>query len=531
MPSNDVNIANAARRANNVVKVELKGANTLAHAGPNSGVISRHEIKYKIYPASGLNSAAFTESGGQVDLSIKEKPPGKVRSATLEVKVKATGASMVLCPAPFFFDKWELWPNDGTKDNVQRIFPESLIAYWAAINPAKFRALLPDLNMNENFWTNNVSIASGDSKIFRFPLLSDWFSMVQPNLQYIRGETILKLFTRNGIVVSGSGVPELQSVRLIFETEEHVDAVADYEESIYKGIVIKPYLNIQRIQPVAQTLTAGTQSSVSLENLSGACAGLGFCIRSSTSAASNGLLDFVDLGPDATIDIGTETNDSMLGMGSAIPADYFRTEVFSKHFSSDVSDKIPFYFIPFCENMSRALLGERNGFRKFNKDDKYLLYITPSGAGTAEVVTVDLPTGPNDAGYYALSLDGKVTNELVYNTSAANIKAALEGLDGSPFKEENGFTVTASDTAATDFTLTFSARANKLQGPPSKRFGVVKLLSTSLNDGGVACFASSSVTTAGKRGFTTGSYVVSVYAFMHRNAVINKGDVSFNDNI
>jgi hypothetical protein len=179
------------------------------------------------------------------------------------------------------------------------------------------------------------------------------------------------------------------------------------------------------------------------------------------------------------------------------------------------------YVLPLCADIKKAFAGMLDGgFMNFD-GTKIKLSIVPSAAGTAAVQTVNLAGGAN-AGYYKLAFRGETTNSLAYNTSAANVKAALEAL--RTFKDYPGspLTVTASGTAAADFTLTFDSTVE----PPQDQKDLVQLIAETINATGTGDFSDTSVTTYGKKGWTTGSaYTIDIYGYKFRDLFLRDGQI------
>ena len=87
--------------------------------------------------------------------------------------------------------------------------------------------------------------------------------------------------------------------------------------------------------------------------------------------------------------------------------------------------------IPFVHDLVRAEI-ENVADNCFVLDkSKYKLRITfpTNGVATTCVQTIALTTGTDTAGNYRPQFHGQSTNELAYNTSAANIAAALQNLE------------------------------------------------------------------------------------------------------
>ena len=149
-------------------------------------------------------------------------------------------------------------------------------------------------------------------------------------------------------------------------------------------------------------------------------------------------------------------------------------------------------------DLEQAFMRNHATAKRVLKGEEFL-HITPGPAGTSEVQTITLTNPANDGGYYQLAWGGDVTDSLVYNASVATMKAAFEAL---PSVKRAGLTVTFSGTAAATFTATFLP-----YGPVND---LIRIIPTSLNDGGVAEIGSTAITTPGVRGFSAGTYQIDI---------------------
>ena len=183
------------------------------------------------------------------------------------------------------------------------------------------------------------------------------------------------------------------------------------------------------------------------------------------------------------------------------------------------------YVLPFCENIHKSMSGHINGFYQFygQRSD---ICLTPSAAGVAEVQAVDLGITAADAGSYAFQVNGEVSDYLAYDATVAQMKTAFENM---PSVKNLGLTSTFSATAESgSFNITFDANRD---GRVSDRLGIVRVVPNNLNDGGVVAQPTSSVSTYGRKGWSSGSnYTVEMYFYKFVELCVDKnGNLSCKD--
>ena len=144
-----------------------------------------------------------------------------------------------------------------------------------------------------------------------------------------------------------------------------------------------------------------------------------------------------------------------------------------------------------------------------------------TSAGTAEVTTYTLTNAANDGGNYQFFVSAKndygseLSDSVAFGATVATMKSTVEALQPV---SDRGYTVTASGTATTTFTLTYDANND---GRISDNIDL-KMVVGNLNDGGVFDSVSTATTTYGQTGWSTSSdYSVYVYSYKYRVLTID----------
>ncbi len=490
----------------------------VAHTFPNIVMID----------ASPAVPTASLVNGTRVNFDFQPSQLQKVDSMSLRFDITESNANeMVLCDAAHFIDKIE-WQSSLESSSVfYTAYGDSL--YWeACVLPDKSQqtaGYLKDLNVSDTYGEGHPHTRSRQFS-YRLALVGHPFEYMKTFLQNHKGYMRVVITFRNGCVISGTGVAQLDNVCLeIVQHRISSDDIQRHRELAMK-LRMHRYLEPQRLQITSKTLTASTQATIDLDVFSGKFAFMAFCVRADGYAAtSNGLTKFVDLGDEATYDLLDASGRSLLGKASRLSL--LKNQMYAHHFDSDrFHSHRNMYVIPFCTDIKKAYQGSlAGGYMNFD-GSKIKLAITPSAAGVSVVQTINCNNPANDGGYYKLAFRGDVTNSLAFDALPAAIKAAFEALPSAKNYPGSPLTVTASAELKTDATLTFASTVE----PPQEAKDLVQVVCESINDGGAAEFTSTSVTTYGKKGFTTGSaYTVDIFMWKYRELFHKDGVIRSSD--
>lgn len=496
--------------ANKKVKVVAYPAHVTGHAD---------RVCYRTFPvkAGALPATAFT-TGALIKEKIETQSAGKIKSAYLELTIAESGASqsMTLAPVWQWFQYIELWTNNGSGDMIQRIYDDVLqFNLLTQLDNCRLKRVLSTSNCDsEALWTGDVIPASG-SRTYRLPLVGTFWDRFQPHFGSELKDIEVRFQCRNGIVTSGSGVPSLTSMNIIFE---ELDAHPITDQLHLKSHTVMAHVgNLLDWVLVEEstTFTAGTKRLIALDNIVGKVPYLLFVLRAAVTNANNGRQNYSTLGANAQIDLLDNSSQSLYGKGVAMKGSFLRDYIWIDQVNNDVAQRSAVYLLPFCESVSKSNHGVMCGFHEFD-GSKFYLSITPDAAAVDEIHTINCTNAANDGGRYCLELGGDVTDSLAFDANAAAIKAAVDAL---PFCARRRITSTASGALTTDATVTFTSPdgsdiVNRYKVKP------ITLVNNSLADGGVAEAAVSSVTTYGTNGFDgTGTYTISIYAPVFKRAI------------
>lgn len=467
-------------------------------------------------------NAAFT-TGTEIQFKIGHSQVRRVGTMSLRFKIQETsGNSMYLAPTGLWFDRIELW-SQNPQNMLFRMYGDCLFFKQCALTSTEqFNMIRKSNNISANYSTTYEQIhPASATKYYRYDFWYNILEGLRCDLQSLNDDLLFRIFPRSsGIVVSGSGIPSCLDLNLLM-TESDDNANRNFPP-IQMDLLRQNVFGYQSLQPdyyedITATLTQGQKYQCTLRNFRGYGCFLQVLIRAANhSNANNGNLLCYDLGPNGQVDVVDGTQASLLCNGSPITPDWFREVEWPRHFDSQFGNFTNQIFVPFCKKATNAFAGQVNGFLQFDDSEKYLTLVPDSNAPTNEVQTVTL-SGTAASGEYCFSFKGDTTGQLAYNASTTTMNAALNAL---PFFYNNGLTCSCSAAATASFTITISGfNLGLLDG------SLIQVIANSLATSAPAAITTSTArTTPAVRGFTTGSYYVTVYGWMYRSVVQN-GDV------
>lgn len=488
--------------------VVVESHQAVEHASPHD---------FLTYSASNFSSSIFSSANGRIEIKIDRGSAEKAIGLKFRIRLQETGGVNSVTPIPvfFLFDRIEFWAEAGSGDMISRHYDNAMFWMYNVYSDEQNESFL-NLAGSSRKWENNKPIKAGTYVDYYMNLPGCWIEIVKPFISGFKGDLLVRLYTRNGVVASGSGTLSLSQLDLILEHDDLDDSDRNMHFNHFESNVIRhTYLDMINISE-SKTCTASTEVKFSLENLVGKCAFMLFGLRSSTSSTSNAITNYADLGDTCLIDLLGPQNQKLLGHGVPLYAKELKS-LLNHHFPGSLSKYKNVYIIPFASNAMKAFT-QIDGYMYFHGEN-YNISLTFPGAPVSEVHTVTLTNPLNDGGYYQLSYKGYVTDSIIFSANAATIKAALEAL---PSFIEEGLTATVSGPATSTFTITLNKPVAYQNGHANN---LIRIIPTSLNDGGVAEIGASSVTTVGEVGWTTGTYQFDCYAFVYRDLFYDGGKI------
>lgn len=473
---------------------------------------TRHPI---VYPNENLGSnETFNSSNNKIDIRLKKGEFNEIERHRFRLTVSESGGSQSVTPVcvPFLFERIEFRTADSKEEILRTIYSEEFWMYVGWTLEDRYE------RANLNFYGSrgNVpeTILASGTRVYNVRLPYSFLSQVGVDGAYLENDLIISFYTRNGVTSAGSGTFKLNNIELITDekTEHDSKALAEYRKLRHEGLTQR-YLDTVRVSSgTASAWTAGVTSNLSLNDITGACAGLAVLVRASTSMTGSAMTKCAYLGKEATVDLVDKAGKSIYALGSPVSLDFINQTL--SYEQREFCKAANIVFIPFSEDFMHDLsTGAVSKYRKLPTNNNYRLQITPAAAITNEVYTFTLTNPANDGGSYRFTWAGESTGTLAYNASTSAMKAAFETLK---VMQDNNLTATFSATAVASFTLTIS-NANF---DTYKEYGLPSLDSDSLADGGVGevCTVTRSTPYVDGSNVGGGNFYYDVYAWLHREA-------------
>lgn len=482
--------------------------------------VYNHLSKIVTISDSKVEKDIFTTGNNGYTFIIKKHASNRQLNQLYRFYIReTTGNPMILAPTYSWFDRIEIAPTLGD-EMVWRLYGDSIeeiVRLGGTDEEMKTLGRCANFNSSTDTLFNGVAQThnANETKAYDLPFHSI-LEKIGFNPNFLETDIQVKFYGKNGIVVSGTGSPELVKVEMIAEVDEdnhHVKHADDESKQLLMSVPRYDFYEGMKAYNKTVSLTALGETSIDLDDLKGHVAFLTIRIRSSRAIANNAAFINQDLGPDAIIDVTDENGKTIWSNG--IYADYALLHQTRKWFPNDFCARSYIYVVSFCDNPHDAMYhGVTHGYLRCNKDKK--LRIKPGAAPTTWQFSVNLSnSSDNDGGSISFSDPlGNHTGALAFNATASAVGAAISAL---PFFALNGLTVTASATPVNDFVLTVSGRDLSLM--ENKTIGVHSKLMQSTNVTNVTSVTCSRVA---RRGFVSGDYLVDVYGWVHKK-VANMG--------
>lgn len=523
------------RRAKNENMIDLEVKNikgkkpkvpviqSLAHMGSDS---------YYTIPSSNPVSSTSISNGTYHYFDLEVNTLGLVEDLYFRFKITCSSSAVTVLPGHYLVKDWRLMASKGQLE-ICKWYPENIILWQYAFlddRGRKFNEKMSMFHLNEIKSEGQYRYTDGKDEIFRvgdsryvyLPVPLSFFHLKGINMNHLSRDLRFEIHFNNDWVVSGSASNlSLDGIDLVCRSHEITQ-----EDKMYEEVLLKKqpheyiFLDYVQLNNNSKTLTASTETLYQLDafsNIKGAF--LLFVIKPSTApvASDRSQITFMEFGDLAKIDFKNPTNESLLGNGQGL----LQTDIY-EIFKNNLNN-LPiqgFYILPFSENVKESLLGIVNGFHQFDSRNDQLSIIF-GAAGTAHSFDISMNNTANDAGYYQIALGGDLTDNLVYNTSAANIQTAINNLK---CVKDRGYTCSVTNTMEADCSLNFHQHRD---GRIDIELGIPQVIPSSLNDGGIPAYTETVNSVYGIKGFnTSATYQLVCYcAYFRKIQIDTNGNV------
>ena len=448
----------------------------------------------------------------------------KIGHAVIKLTVTVNTSPVTLAPVSHWFSQIQI-KNNGTNEIIATMYNDTIaFNLLSGLKKGQTQALFRNINIDysNNGYLGQANITQVGQQVFYLPLTGTFLSQMEIFFQNSSSDLIIELTPDSvGPIVSGSGTIDTNLLQLMVETQNLSQSDLALHEQSYKDFLYSSvYLDPVPVNSFNQTMSASSQTKFDLSNVTGKCAFLLACIRSTGGGvnANNGYWNnLYNIGDNegASIDLLDPASQSILGSGTAIPTKFLRNEKSIHFYDSDWNAFKPFYILPFCDDIRKAFKGTIDGYFKFDGTKYYLSVNTPV-APTAEVQTITLSAAPT-AGSFFVSFRGEVSDPVLYNATTSQIATAIQSM--REFRR-SGITVVVNQVfnGNTSATLTFTTpQTSGLLGDR------VEIISNMQGTSNVPVTATSAITTQGTAGLPSASYDVIIYAYIYKKISMYNG--------
>ena len=485
-----------------------------------------HWVKIPITPSAPTN--AFS-NGATINFDIEPFDVHEMNDVEIKLTLSASGGNVSLVPSFWLMDKIILESDRGSGVEISRIYPETILSWCVMTMKEDMLRQYPKLgnfHLTEYKYSNQNKITIGDdttlydgqTREIYIPIPLNFIKMAALDMSHISTPLRLRFECSNDVVVSGDVANlSLDNIELVVNSRTDEPFDVQHRKNTHLRNNKYVYLEAERLTYNDKSIQPNVEVKYDLQSFVANSPFLVIVVKGSTSpqASDETLYDFLELGDAATIDLQNTSGQSEIS-ASQNEVDIKRLE---KYYFENIGTKTiqGMYVLPFCEDVSKALAGNMNGFYSFTGNKMYLC-ITPDSNGTAEVHNVDLGVTSCDSGAYCFYVDGELSDSLLYNASTTDMKNALESI---PKVSERGYTCTIdNDTTNGSFNITWDANRD---GGVANELGVVRVVSQNLADGSDPAVPTSSVTTRGKKGWSGSSdRQIEIYCYKYQELCIDK---------
>ena len=338
----------------------------------------------------GVPTNLFRNNGAKFSATLEQKSFVKLLSAVIRVDLThdQEGQTLTVCPPTYWFSRIEFRAQDGSRhlnilydDNMH--FALSTSEYNVYNSTKELIGIGRD---DPEYW--NVQLKSKDTK--HIPLLGSWVENSDLWFRNIQGDIVVDFYPRNNLVVEGDqGSISVQSMEFIIQTEDLSEPELQLQENFHANIASEhSFLDVVPVNFYGHKLQSLTTSKFELDAVTGDIAFLAVYVKPQTPGPN--IVNPVNIGSNARIDLLTPGSKSILGSGTGIDLHYLKNQILpTNHFhNSFMIDHDNIIIVPFCTSVSKSFFGVKSG-SMYLDGSRYYLSLTPDESfvnGTYDVI-------------------------------------------------------------------------------------------------------------------------------------------------
>ena len=432
-------------------------------------------------PTPNLNSF---QDGREIHLDLEPNDCGEIKNMEIRFTL-SSAAGVTLVPGYHLIRRIIIEANKSMGDELCQVYPISMLLYQYLTenqdqvlrNQHHSGYQLVDYAKGEKqriWYGPNTTLAPGETRDFYLPIPVNFFQMGVLDMSHIVQTIRFRIDLNPDIdaVNGGAGDVQLTDLNLIARGVRTMDKdEREKRARMRSGCHKYVYLDVDRLIVNDKNLQAGERTLFPLDHFAGDCSFMAVVFKNTTAPSGKDDFDYYEIGwGDANFDITNSSGRSDLGNGTPVPA-----EQLMKHWCDETGQPplAGVYVIPFGESLHDAVMGRRNGHRKFY-GQKDFLEVRFSNQGRAETYVGSKTAAFAGTAWVSVGTQsGLMTNEIL-----DGLTVAANGYDfyfrEIPEVEQKQYSFVGDDvlTNANPVTFTFDQYRN---GNVSKDIGELRL--------------------------------------------------------
>ena len=322
-----------------------------------------HHTVYYTQSFNNVPAALFRNSGARYVTTLEKQAFSKIKSAVLKISISVATSSVQVIPTPYFFQSIQIRLQHGSGDVLTTLYDDTMMFSLMLAGEGKSRYLQKVCNLEDWYENSYQVIPTSGTAVFYLPLVGSVLDTLNIFWANSQGDLQLAFTPAATLNISGSGVCSCDALDIIIESEQLLPSDEKHHLAIHDNYISSSrYLDAIQVSFINEVLTAGSQTKLNLNSITGDVSFLMFMVRdtygSNTSSAN---LDYLDLGKTSLIDILDSGNKSVFGSGQALTSDFVKNVITPRHIDCDMKGR-SIYILPFCNDIKKAFMGVKDGF-------------------------------------------------------------------------------------------------------------------------------------------------------------------------
>lgn len=472
----------------------------------NKRQLSKNRVKTIVMsPGAATN---VLSNGTQFSYILQRNSLRVMHNPLFRFKITASSSWIKVAPTPYWWQRIENYSRSNNQVELCRTYNDNLMIDLSSVVDDTQLQYWQDLcNFNSTYYDGKRQEA-GTSRYYYLPLIASMYDLAEiDESSFSNADIEWRFYPQNGILVAGSGTYTLDEVALICE-EEIPDSVSQLSLNNLMTNYVKA---TNYLVPVINTVTNTTMNQSTtyyygLDVFNHRSSFMVVCIRpTSPSNTGNGFMNFADLS-GGSMDVVSPANQSLLGGGTPVAADYLRLVEAGRQFNSNFFKDNCVYPIVWCNDVLSAYAGRSEGYFLFDSTKNQLAITTP-GAPTNEVQTCTFSIAVT-AGTFKVAWKGVQSTVLQYNDTPTTIQTAIQAIQTVI---DAGINVVVNQTPSANTSLTFTITGKS--GQPIALYSNFEVSSALTGASSAAVSASVALTTGSVPGWLNGNYDLQIYSY------------------